>query len=255
MKNWAPRTHITTINPSTHMVTGLGSNWTVLQDGEAFTLVDCGYPGDLPNVIGALEYLNLRPEAAAAILVTHGHSDHIGTARVLSDLYGMPIMAAEQEIPNLDGTFRSQLTLNRALLQCWNPLFARWLFHAVKRADGLKDVTVLSAQPISTGEALDLPGQPIPIPTPGHTPGHNSYFLQESGALLSGDALVSGHPIVHRKGPQMLPSFFHQSPREAIESLSELVSYEFGTLLPGHGPAAAITQERVRAVRNEWRRR
>ena len=54
-------------------------NWTILTDGDAVTLIDAGYPGDLDGVLHSLTSIGHRPEQVAAILLTHAHIDHIGS--------------------------------------------------------------------------------------------------------------------------------------------------------------------------------
>jgi glyoxylase-like metal-dependent hydrolase (beta-lactamase superfamily II) len=55
--------------------------------------------------------------------------------------------------------------------------------------------------------------------------------------LISGDALVSGHPTSRLKGPQLLPDMFHHERARAIASLDVLAALDGDVMLPGHGPA------------------
>jgi glyoxylase-like metal-dependent hydrolase (beta-lactamase superfamily II) len=54
--------------------------------------------------------------------------------------------------------------------------------------------------------------------------------------VISGDALVSGHPTSRIKGPQLLPDMFHHERDRAVASLDVLEALDADTLLPGHGP-------------------
>ena len=85
------------------------------------------------------------------------------------------------------------------------------------------------------GAALDLPGAPVPVPTPGHTPGHTALHLPQHGAVLSGDALVTGHRTSRRSGPQLLPGMFHGDAARARSALGTLADLDADLLLPGHG--------------------
>jgi glyoxylase-like metal-dependent hydrolase (beta-lactamase superfamily II) len=71
------------------------------------------------------------------------------------------------------------------------------------------------------------------IATPGHTSGHCSYVVD--GVLVSGDALITGHPLLRRSGPQLLPAVFSHSQPNCLRSLNALALLETDVLLPGHG--------------------
>ena len=90
--------------------------------------------------------------------------------------------------------------------------------------------------------------------TPGHTGGHTVFHLPDAGIVVSGDALVSGHPTSRVRGPQLLPDMFHHERARAVASLAVIEALEADLLLPGHGPVhqgsvkAAAQQARERAV-------
>ncbi|HWV25830.1 MAG TPA: MBL fold metallo-hydrolase, partial [Aeromicrobium sp.] len=83
---------------------------------------------------------------------------------------------------------------------------------------------------------LDLPGRPVPVVAPGHTSGHTMYHLPQHGVLVSGDALVTGHPISARRGPQLLDPMFHHDLAQNRGSLAVTRGLDADTILPGHGP-------------------
>ena len=116
----------------------------------------------------------------------------------------------------------------------WRPRVLAWAVHAV-RLGALRSVAVPTATALE--EPLDLPGRPVPVPTPGHTSGHTAYLLPDAGVLVSGDALVTGHPTTARTGPQRLPAFFDHDPARAAVALDALAPLDADVLLPGHGPA------------------
>jgi glyoxylase-like metal-dependent hydrolase (beta-lactamase superfamily II) len=96
---------------------------------------------------------------------------------------------------------------------------------------------VPQARAFSSGGTLDVPGRPDPVVTAGHTSGHTCYHLPHAGVLITGDALVTGHPTVTRTGPQVLAGMFHHDAAENRESLAQLRSLQGEVLLPGHGSA------------------
>jgi glyoxylase-like metal-dependent hydrolase (beta-lactamase superfamily II) len=120
-----------------------------------------------------------------------------------------------------------------------------WATHVVRNG-GLIREGIPTAQPLSAEVAAELPGHPMAIPTPGHTGGHCSYLLD--GILASGDALVTGHPLLARRGPQLLPAVFSHDQDGCIRSLAALALLDTEVLVPGHGdlwrgPIRAATDE------------
>ena len=101
------------------------------------------------------------------------------------------------------------------------------------RSGGLIRDGIPSTRPLTAEVAVGLPGRPTAIPTPGHTSGHCSYLVD--GVLASGDALITGHPLLSHAGPQLLPAMFSHNQDDCIRSLTALALMETETLVPGHG--------------------
>jgi len=97
---------------------------------------------------------------------------------------------------------------------------------------------VTQAQPIQDGDRLDVPGQPITLHVPGHTPGEVAFYLPERRVLISGDALVTRDLYRGTIGAPMLPhgglNFDSVAAARNLDRLRELGTL---TMLPGHGPA------------------
>ena len=208
-------------------------NWYLLRDGRDLTLVDAGYPGDAGTVLASIEALGHRPGDVRAVLLTHAHADHIGAAPALAAL-GVPIWCSLEEVPHARREFLQQVTVGRLLPHLWRPRVLRWTLGAVGRG-GLRPVSVPEALPFPAEGPLDLPGAPLPVDTSGHTVGHRGYLLPGAGALLTGDALVTGHPAVRVAGPQLLPAFFDHDRPATVHALDAVAGLDAGLLLPGHG--------------------
>ena len=58
---------------------------------------------------------------------------------------------------------------------------------------------------------------------------------RESGALLVGDLLCTWHPLLGRRGPQILPAAFNVSSAQVLESLTRIETISANVTLPGHG--------------------
>jgi glyoxylase-like metal-dependent hydrolase (beta-lactamase superfamily II) len=215
--------------------TGTDVNWVVLRDGDELTLVDAGWHGDVQAVERAIRSLGRRPQDLRAVLLTHAHADHTGALNHLHDNYGVPVYTAAAEVPNALGeNVESGGPLDIAT-RLYRPPVARWAVRITK-AGALRHSTVPAARAFPRPGALDLPGRPVPIPTPGHTTGHTSFLLPDHGVLITGDALVSAHPTLRGVGPALLPAFFSHDQHAAVEALGTLRELDADLFVPGHGP-------------------
>ncbi|MCC9157555.1 MBL fold metallo-hydrolase [Streptomyces parvulus] len=219
----------------TYLVHGSHTNWVILADGDAVTLVDTGYPGDRQQLLDSLAAVGSSPEAVAAVLITHAHNDHLGSAEYLRAAHGTPVLLHEAEVPHARRDFLQQVSVGTILRNAWRPGVLPWTVH-VLRSGGTEQHPVAAPAPFPAPGALDLPGRPVPVHTPGHTDGHCVFHLPGAGVVISGDALVSGHAISRIEGPQLLPDLFHHDRARAVDSLDVIAGLDGDLLLPGHGP-------------------
>ncbi|MER7803976.1 MBL fold metallo-hydrolase [Streptomyces parvulus] len=219
----------------TYLVHGPHTNWVILADGDAVTLVDTGYPGDRRQLLDSLAAVGSSPEAVAAVLITHAHNDHLGSAEYLRTAHGTPVLLHEAEVPHARRDFLQQVSVGTILRNAWRPGVLPWTVH-VLRSGGTEQHPVAAPAPFPAPGALDLPGRPVPVHTPGHTDGHCVFHLPGAGVVISGDALVSGHAISRIDGPQLLPDLFHHDRARAVDSLDVIAGMDGDLLLPGHGP-------------------
>ncbi|MFE6280834.1 MBL fold metallo-hydrolase [Streptomyces sp. NPDC057877] len=232
-----------------YLVHGSHTNWVILTEGDAVTLVDTGYPGDRALLLDSLAQVGGSPEAVAAVLITHAHNDHLGSAEYLHSAHGTPVYLHEAEVPHARREFLHQVSVGRVLRNGWRPGVLPWAVHAL-RSGGTRHVPVTAPEPFPAPGPLDLPGRPVPVPTPGHTLGHCAFQVPDAGVVISGDALVSGHATARIKGPQLLPDMFHHERTRAVASLAALEDLDGEVLLPGHGPVhRGPVREAARAAR------
>jgi glyoxylase-like metal-dependent hydrolase (beta-lactamase superfamily II) len=217
-------------------VEGPASNWIVVRDAAGFMLIDSGYPADRPLVLESIRHLGLEPAEALAVLITHGHVDHTGSAAHFSNTYGTPVLCAPEELPHVQGKEKHQVTFGQVLARAWRPRVFRWMLHVIKAG-------ALTAKPATQARAWDaatlrsLPGRPEAFLVPGHTPGSAAVFLPAAGAVAVGDSFVSGHPLTRKSGPQMLHPMFHSEPAAVLDATRRLDGVAASVVLPGHGPA------------------
>jgi glyoxylase-like metal-dependent hydrolase (beta-lactamase superfamily II) len=236
---WTVSAAVTEPADGVFFVEGPASNWIIVRDGADFTLIDGGYPADLPRVLDSVRHAGLRPERAAAMLITHGHVDHTGSAAWFSAEYGTPVLSSPGEHRQLLGEEKFQVSPGQVILRAWRPRVFAWLVY-VLRAGGLQENDVPAAGIWDPARLARLPGAPVAVPTPGHTPGHAAYRLPGAGAVATGDALVTGHAISASAGPQMLHPMFHHDVEGAYRALAALAAVPERLVLPGHGPAMAL---------------
>lgn len=227
-----------TVADRVHFVQGPSVNWIIVEGDLGPILVDTGYPGDGAAVTAALGALGYAVEDVHAILVTHGHGDHIGNATFIAGLAGCPILASRHEIPNVRREVLEQVGLADVQPHLERPGVSDWLTHAVE-AGGLEVVPPTEVTAVEAVADLDaMLGVSIrPLPLPGHTRGHLGFLLAERGVLIAGDALITGHPTSPHDGPQLLPEMFHADLQRARQSLTSLSGVPASVVLPGHGPA------------------
>jgi glyoxylase-like metal-dependent hydrolase (beta-lactamase superfamily II) len=87
----------------------------------------------------------------------------------------------------------------------------------------------------SDGEALEVPGRPRVVYTPGHTYGHCSFHLPERDTLIAGNALLTFDPYTGAAGPRPSARAANADSRQALRSLERIAETGAGLVLPGHG--------------------
>lgn len=231
---WSAQDSCSFTSENTAHFVGPASNWTILIDGTDFTLIDTGYPADLPLVLASIAHLGLALEKCQAILITHAHVDHTGSAAQLAQHLEIPILCSEPEKPYLQGYESSQVTLEEVFKNIHEPKVAAWAEHAIG-AGGKQEISISPGSTFRFNTELELPGRPTPIHTPGHSPGHTAFWIPEAMSMVTGDALVTGHAISSGDGPQMLHPMFHHDLERAQATFDHLMRSQHAHILPGHG--------------------
>jgi glyoxylase-like metal-dependent hydrolase (beta-lactamase superfamily II) len=209
----------------------------MVADGDEVTLVDAGEPRDLILVGSALERIGRTPRDVSAVVITHAHPDHIGAAERLRGEYGIQVWLLDAEAPHARGQIIEEASKLQVLQAAWRPQVLAWglriLRAGVTRAERLTEV-----KPFEEGSGpLDVPGHLVPVPTLGHTSGHCAFHLPERGVLITGDALITAHPVARTTGPQLCPPMFNHDEAANLASLQALAGLAADVVLPGHGPA------------------
>lgn len=212
-------------------------NWYVIEEDGQLALVDTGWPRSWPRIEQVITGLGRSVGDVAAIVLTHGHPDHLGGAEKARQECGAPVMAYREEVPRVKGeaSGSSPFTLVPSLLpHLWRPSSLGFVLRAT--GEGFLTPTwVKEVQPFEADEELDVPGRLRAIRTPGHTQGHVSLLAAEKDVLFAGDALLTLDPLTREKGPRLPPDSLNTDPAKVRASLDALEEVDAGTLLPGHG--------------------
>ncbi len=151
----------------------------------------------------------------AAVLLTHGHFDHIGAADDLRGQYGIPVCALDEE----------RQVLERPLLN----------LSAMQK----KVLTVKADRFFRDGEIAELAGVSVRVlHTPGHTAGGACYYIESERVLFSGDTLFCGS-VGRTDFPTGSMSTLHDSIHNKLFVLPDET-----LVLPGHGESSTIGYEK-----------
>lgn len=225
------------VTDSLHRVKDGPVNFYLATDGAEVSLIDAGWPRSWKVVVGALESIGRKPADVSAILITHGHPDHIGAAERARVETGAKVHASNAEIDLIKGEHRmsNPFKLVPSLIpQLWRPSALSFVGIATVK-NFLFPKWVEEVEGFEPGTALDVPGRPVPHATPGHTEGHVSFHFLDQGAVISGDALVTRDPISGKPGPCLTHDAVNAAPADSRASLSTLAALEGSIVLPGHG--------------------
>lgn len=152
--------------------------------GGAWVLIDAGLYGSAKRIRRAAESVYGRGARPVAILLTHGHFDHVGALRELAETWDVPVYAHPLELPYLTG--RSAYPPPDPTVGGGAMASLAWMYP--KKPINLSNrVRPLPAD----GTVPGLPADWKWLPTPGHTPGHVSFFRGSDRTLIAGDAFVT----------------------------------------------------------------
>ncbi|MGP4076484.1 MBL fold metallo-hydrolase [Halobacillus sp. K22] len=197
-----------------------------------WVLVDCGIGHYAKRIIEAAQkrYGSRPPQA---IILTHGHFDHVGSAKKLADHWNVPIYIHPMEMEYVTGKRDypvGDATVGGGLFSIMSPFFPT---NPVDLSQYIYPLPEDGSIPFLKGWRT--------IHTPGHTPGHIALFREEDRTLLSGDAFITvkqessmavfiQHQHVH--GP---PAYFTHNWEEAEKSVKKLAALQPRVAITGHG--------------------
>ncbi len=193
------------------VITGLlGENAYIVYDDEAREAVVIDPGADDAEIAARMKQLGVVPKA---ILLTHGHHDHIGAVRALKDKYNVQTMIHKSDAPMLTDPVKNLSALFSGAA-----------------------VSPPADKTLQDGDTLLIAGLEIGVlHTPGHSAGSVCFLI--GNRLFSGDTLFAGSI-----GRTDFPDSSWEQMQRSLTVLYNLPGDY--TVLPGHGPASTLADER-----------
>lgn len=210
-------------------------NYYIIHDetSDAYALVDTGLKWSAAGIKKMVSEIIGENGTPSAIILTHGHFDHIGSVKSLADEWNVPVYAHYLELPYLTGKSSYPPT---------DPSVGGGAMAAL--------AFLYPTSPIDISEHVQklpdnnsIPGFPDwkYIHTPGHTPGHISLYNEKEKVLIAGDAFVTTKAesaicalsgARHLSGP---PKYLTPNWAQAKVSVMKLAALDPEIVTTGHG--------------------
>jgi glyoxylase-like metal-dependent hydrolase (beta-lactamase superfamily II) len=207
------------------------SNAYLVGSKKRWVLVDAGTAGYRDKIIIAAEREFGEKNRPKAIVLTHGHFDHAGAAEELSDHWDVPIYAHRMELPYLTG--RSKYPPPDPSVGGFMSQMSRFFPNvAYDFGDRVRELRVNKLPGMDGWQCIE---------TPGHTPGHVSFFREEDGALIAGDAFTTLdqdsflRTVTKTRKVSRPPAYYTIDWQQAEESVRRLSELHPHILCAGHG--------------------
>lgn len=228
----------TEVRPDVYMYTDQIVNMVFIghPGDKEFIVVDAGMPKSSENLLKAARERFGEDSRARAILLTHGHFDHVGSVIELAEEWDCPIYAHPEEMPYVTGKKgypTPDATVEGGMVAKLSPTFP---------VDPIDLGSRVMAYP-EDGTVPHLPEFQW-IHVPRHTPGHVALFREKDRLLLSADAFVSTkQENLYQVATQQFeingpPAYLTTDWEAAKESVIRLQQLKPEYAVTGHGPAS-----------------
>ena len=201
--------------------------------GGDWVLVDAGLALGAGTITAAAGERFGPGRAPQAIILTHGHFDHVGALAPLLEHWDVPVYAHPLELPYLTGQADyppPDPTVGGGLMALLSPVYPRSGINLGDRVHALPD----------DGSVPGMPGWRW-LHTPGHTPGHISLFREQDRVLIAGDAFTTVQQesalavLMQEQEIHGPPAYFTTDWAAARESVRRLAALRPARVATGHG--------------------
>ena len=210
----------------------LGRTTAYLVKGTRPILIDCGTPGNEERIVNQLRGAGVAPSDLALIVITHVHSDHVGSLPAMKALSEAPVAVHALETDALRTGTNAVLVPNSLLARLAAPLLK-----LQRPLPGVEPGVVID-------DVLDLAEYGVQgeiLPTPGHTPGSLSVVL-EGGEAIVGDLVMGG--LFRPRVPH--PPLFASDVEQVRASIKALLDRGVTRFYAAHG--GPFAPEALRAL-------
>jgi hydroxyacylglutathione hydrolase len=197
----------------------------LIEGGSGLVLIDSGRLGLIKTLKATLGGLGRPPSDVGLIVLTHVHVDHVGGLAAAKELTGAKVLvhAAEKDIleRGLSTMPAGTGIISRPLVRALRPVLAR--------GQGFRPVSpdIVIDREFDLGP-FGVAGKAVP--TPGHTAGSISVFL-DAGQAFVGDTCFNHRPRSHRS---VFPPFADDVPT-LLKTWEALLASGASEFYPGHG--------------------
>ncbi|MBY7142226.1 MBL fold metallo-hydrolase [Virgibacillus sp. NKC19-3] len=200
---------------------------------EKWVLIDAGLPTAASEIKAVVKERYGEHRKPAAIILTHGHFDHVGGLVDLVQEWDVPVYAHELELPFLTGKERypePDSTVEGGLLAKISPMYPN---EPINLGDNIKPLPADNSVPELSNWKW--------VHTPGHSAGHVSFFREKDALLLSGDAFITVRQdsvynvLMQNKEINGPPRYLTTDWQAAWDSVKKLADLKPNIVVPGHG--------------------
>ena len=213
---------------------GLNDCYVIRDEGTI--MIDGGPPGKKDDFIKAMRNIPMEPKDIKLIVITHGHPDHIGSARDIKELTSAKIAMHQLDVQCLEtGDWKTTRMARAAKGNAWG-----WFITKLGRVVSpfASNVPSTGVEVVIKDDGLPMKEYGIPgqiVYTPGHTLGSISVLL-DSGEAFVGDLAMNKLPLRRNPGLPILAEDIER----VKESWRRLIDLGATTVYPGHGKPFSI---------------
>lgn len=213
------------ITDNIYVVPEVIANSYILTDPDGLTIIDTGLPYSEKRILEYITSLGRSAQDISRILITHADLDHYGCLAALQKVSGACIYASR-----LEATSMAKGQSSRPVYRSIDTAFKRFMFALMSRL--MKATPIQVDEILTEGQVLPVLGGLRVVETPGHSPGHLSYFLPSAGILFCGDSMRSDG----KRGFRASRSRNDWDPALASVSVRKQAELGAKVVCPGHGP-------------------